>query len=77
VSLATSIDAMAVGFSFALLHKGIFSSALVIGVVALMMTFIGVSFGHQVGKRFISKPEIVGGIAIIGIGLKVFLEHIV
>jgi len=74
-SIATSIDALAVGFSFALLKDGILLPAVIIGVVASIMTFIGVTFGHRVGRKYISKPEIIGGIAIIIIGFKTLLEH--
>ena len=74
-SIATSIDALAVGFSFALLKDGILLPAVIIGVVALIMTFMGVTFGHRVGRKYISKPEIIGGIAIIIIGFKTLLEH--
>jgi len=75
LAVATSIDALAVGFSFALLKDGILLPAVIIGVVALIMTFMGVTFGHQVGRKYISKPEIIGGIAIIIIGFKALLEH--
>jgi len=76
-SLATSLDALAVGFSFALLQGGVFLEALVIGIFAFFMTYSGVSFGHRMraGKIF-SKPEVFGGIVIILIGLKIFLEHL-
>lgn len=74
-SIATSIDALAVGFSFALLKDGILLPAVIIGVVASIMTFVGVTFGHRVGRKYISKPEIIGGIAIIIIGFKTLLEH--
>ncbi|NLJ50166.1 MAG: manganese efflux pump [Candidatus Atribacteria bacterium] len=69
-SIATSIDSLAVGFSFALLKDGILFPAFIIGVIASIMTFVGVTFGYQVGRKYISNPEVVGGIAIILIGLK-------
>lgn len=75
-SIATSIDALAVGFSFALLRDGVFIPAIIIGIVASIMTFIGVSFGHRIGRKYVSKPEIIGGIAIIFIGFKTLLEHL-
>ncbi|MGQ9622528.1 MAG: manganese efflux pump MntP [Candidatus Caldatribacteriaceae bacterium] len=76
-SLATSLDALAVGFSFALLRGSVFFEALVIGIFAFFMTYSGVSFGHRMraGKIF-SKPEALGGIVIVLIGLKIFLEHL-
>ncbi len=76
-SVATSIDALAVGFSFALLKDGILIPAIIIGVVASIMTFVGVTFGHRVGRKYISKPEVVGGIAIVIIGFKILLEHFI
>jgi len=76
-SLATSIDALAVGFSFALLQKGVLLEALVIGIFAFSMTYLGVSFGHRVQEKAIfSRPEAFGGIVLILIGLKIFLEHL-
>uniref|UniRef100_A0A7V3YKS6 Putative manganese efflux pump MntP n=1 Tax=Candidatus Caldatribacterium californiense TaxID=1454726 RepID=A0A7V3YKS6_9BACT len=76
-SLATSIDALAVGFSFALLQKGVLLEALVIGIFAFSMTYLGVSFGHRVQEKAIfSRPEAFGGIVLILIGLKTFLEHL-
>ena len=74
-SLATSIDALMVGFSFALMDKNIWFSALIIGIVALLMTYLGVSLGHKIRGIF-SSPEVVGGIAIVLVGLKIFLEDL-
>ncbi|MDI9594478.1 MAG: manganese efflux pump MntP family protein [Atribacterota bacterium] len=76
-SVATSIDALAVGFSFALLKDGILFPAIIIGIVASIMTFVGVTFGYRVGRKYISKPEVVGGIAIVLIGFKALLEHFI
>lgn len=76
-SLATSLDALAVGFSFALLKDGVLFEALVIGVFAFAMTYLGVSFGHRIrGKTLRVRPETFGGIVLILIGFKVFLEHL-
>lgn len=76
-SLATSLDALAVGFSFALWRGGVFFEALIIGIFAFSMTYFGVSFGYRMReKRIFSKPEVIGGIVITLIGLKIFLEHL-
>jgi len=76
-SLATSIDALAVGFSFALLQERVLFEAMVIGIFAFSMTYLGVSFGHQVQRRAVfSRPEVFGGIVLILIGFKVFFEHL-
>ena len=74
-SLATSIDALAVGFSFALINENIWLSALIIGIVALFMTYLGASLGHKIRGIF-SSPEVWGGIAIVLVGLKIFLEDL-
>lgn len=76
-SIATSIDALAVGFSFALLESTIWLQALIIGIVAAFMTYIGVSLGHRLGKEVIPKPEIIGGIAISLVGLKILLDGLI
>lgn len=75
-SLATSLDSLAVGFSFALLRDTVLFEALVIGIFAFTMTYLGVSLGHRVQRKALfAKPEVFGGIVLILIGLKTFLEH--
>ncbi len=76
-SVATSIDALAVGFSLALISDRIILPAFIIGVVACCMTLVGVEVGNRVGRRFVSRPELVGGLAIVAIGVKIFLEGII
>jgi putative Mn2+ efflux pump MntP len=73
-SLATSIDAFAVGISFALLKKEIYFSSAVIGIVAFSLSFVGVTFGAHIGKNWIKRPELIGGLAIILIGIKTLLQ---
>ncbi len=76
-SLATSLDALAVGFSFALLKSTVLFEALVIGIFAFTMTYLGVSSGYRMRRWMLfAKPEVFGGIVLILIGLKVFLEHL-
>ncbi|MBC7216691.1 MAG: manganese efflux pump [Candidatus Caldatribacterium sp.] len=76
-SVATSLDALAVGFSFALLRDTVLFEALTIGIFAFTMTYFGVSFGHRMrAKTLFAKPEIFGGIVLILIGFKTFLEHL-
>jgi putative Mn2+ efflux pump MntP len=76
LSLATSIDALAVGLSLAFVEVNIASAASTIGIVALIVTATGLSLGKKVGSIIGSKAEMVGGIILIGIGLRILLEHI-
>jgi len=75
LSMATSIDALAVGFSFSLLKTPILFPAAVIGVVCFMMTAVGMVFGKTLAKIFGKKVEILGGLVLIGIGVKILIEH--
>ncbi len=76
LSIATSIDALGVGLSLALLKVGIWSISLVIGMVACVMTAIGMSFGRKLGSRFGHRMEFLGGLILIGIGVKIVINHI-
>ncbi|HVI41561.1 MAG TPA: manganese efflux pump MntP family protein [Anaerovoracaceae bacterium] len=76
LSLATSIDAFAVGITFAFLHANIFVSVAVIGLTTFVLSFFGVIVGNMFGSRFKSKAEITGGIVLILIGVKILLEHL-
>ncbi|BER92407.1 manganese efflux pump MntP family protein [Atrimonas thermophila] len=73
-SLATSIDALAVGFSFAFMGNAIYARALIIGVVCALMSYLAVSLGHRFGKAFIPHPELLGGVAIVAVGVKILLQ---
>ncbi len=76
LSIATSIDALAVGLSFAFLDISIFAPVLIIGIVTFVLSYLGVVIGNRFGHLFESKIEIVGGVVLIGIGLKILLEHL-
>jgi putative Mn2+ efflux pump MntP len=76
MAVATSIDALVVGVSFALIEINIFWSILIIGVVTFLVSMIGMLFGKKVGGSLGKKMEIIGGIILIGIGLKILLSHI-
>lgn len=75
LALGTSIDAFAVGISFALLDVMIWQSGLLIGVVTFLASMTAIRIGKSAGERLGNKVEIVGGIILISIGLKIFLEH--
>ncbi len=76
LSVATSIDALAVGLSFAFLDMGIIYPSAIIGIVALVMTAVGMIFGDSLGRIGGKRIEILGGLILIGIGLKILMEHI-
>lgn len=75
LSVATSIDALAVGLSLAMLAIDIWLPALIIGLVAGLMTLIGMHLGGRIGSFWGQRVEIVGGLVLIGIGVKILLEH--
>jgi len=76
LSFATSIDALAVGVSFAFLKISIATPIIVIGVVTFLLSFLGVFIGNKVGHFFENKIEIVGGLILIAIGIKILIEHL-
>ena len=76
LSIATSIDALAVGLSLAALQVAILSTAVVIGFVAFLMTIIGVKIGPLFGQMVGKRAELLGGLILILIGVKILLEHL-
>lgn len=76
LSIATSIDALAVGLSFAFLMIVIVTPVIIIGIVTFLLSLIGVIIGNRLGHFFEKKIEIVGGLILIGIGLKILIEHL-
>ncbi len=76
LSITTSIDALAVGVSFAFLQISVAIPVVVIGTVTFLLSLVGVSFGKKIGHFFEKKIEIVGGLTLILIGLKILLEHL-
>ena len=75
LALATSIDALAVGISFAFLQVKIVSAVALIGLITLILSMAGVKIGNIFGMKFKSKAEFSGGIILVLIGLKILLEH--
>ena len=74
LAIATSIDALAVGFSYGLIGEAILLPSIIIGVVAFAFSFAGVLAGHKLSDVLGSKMEIFGGIVLILIGLKFLVE---
>jgi putative Mn2+ efflux pump MntP len=76
LAVATSIDALAVGISFAALSVNIAMSAALIFATTFVLSLIGVGVGHVFGARFQKPAQVTGGIVLICIGLKTLLEHL-
>lgn len=76
LAVATSIDAMAVGVSLAFLKVDVWTSILVIGLMTGAFSALGVKLGNLFGCRYKSKAEVVGGIVLVGIGIKILVEHL-
>ncbi len=75
LAVATSIDALAVGLTFAFIKVDIMVASLTIGAVAFIATTIGFLLGRKVGSLIGKRAETIGGIVLIGIGIKILLEH--
>jgi manganese efflux pump family protein len=76
LSVATSVDALAVGLSMAFLQVSIWLPSLVIGLVAFAFTVAGILLGSRVGRALGRWPEVVGGLVLLGIGAKILAEHL-
>ena len=76
LSLATSIDALAVGISFAFLDITIWFPILMIGLITFVVCFIGVILGNKLGPFFGNKLGVIGGLVLIGIGIEILIEHL-
>ena len=76
LAIATSIDALALGISFAFLQTPLWSSITIIGLTTFLFSVVGLLIGKKVGGRFHTGAEILGGVILIGIGLKILLEHL-
>ena len=75
LAVATSIDALAVGISFAFLNTPILEPVIIIGCVTFFMSFCGAVLGYRIGHFFEHEVEIIGGLILIGLGIKILVEH--
>lgn len=75
IALGTSIDAFAVGISFAILSVLIWRAGILIGMVTFVASMTAIRIGKTAGERLGNRVEIIGGLILIAIGLKIFLEH--
>ena len=76
LAVATSIDALAIGITIAFLKVNIIPAVCFIGIVTFIISFAGVKIGNVFGVRYKNKAEIVGGVILILLGLKILLEHL-
>lgn len=77
LAVATSIDALAVGITFAFLSVNIVPAATAIGLTTFTISFAGVAIGNKFGDRFRDKAQLAGGIVLIAIGTKILIEHLI
>jgi putative Mn2+ efflux pump MntP len=75
LSVATSIDAFAVGLSFAVLGVSLWLPVLLIGLVTAGLTVVGMGLGRRLGARFGPRMSVVGGLVLLGIGVKILWDH--
>lgn len=75
LGIATSLDALAVGITFSLFQTNIFLVITIIGIITFVLCFCGVWIGNHFGNKLQAKAEITGGIILIGIGIKILMEH--
>lgn len=76
LAVATSIDALAVGITFAFLDTPIIEATTIIGITTMVISIIGVVVGNFFGSRYKSKAEFIGGLILVLLGLKILLEHL-
>ena len=76
LAIATSIDALTVGITFAFFEVNIIVSISIIGLITFILSFLGVIIGNKFGDKFQNKAEFTGGVILIFMGLKILLEHL-
>lgn len=76
LAIATSIDALAVGITFAFLNVNIILAVVLIGIITFVLSALGIKIGKIFGDKLKNKAELLGGIVLIIIGIKILLEHL-
>ena len=76
LAIATSIDALAVGITFACLNIKIIQPVTSIGIITFILSVIGVKIGNKFGNKYKNKSQILGGLTLILLGIKILLEHL-
>lgn len=75
LAIATSIDALTIGITFAFFKINIFLSALIIGITTFGICTVGVKIGHKFGNKYKDKAQLIGGVILILIGIKILIEQ--
>lgn len=76
LAVATSIDALAVGITFAFLQVNLIISIIIIGIITFIISLLGVKIGNKFGDKFQNKAEFAGGVILILMGIKILIEHL-
>lgn len=76
LAIATSIDALAIGITFAFFKTKLLSSVAIIGVITFVLSLVGVKIGNKFGDKYEKKAEFLGGVILILIGVKILIEHL-
>jgi len=76
LSVATSIDALAIGVTLSIITSSIVAAVIIIGLVTFVLSYIGVFIGKKFGHFFENKIEAVGGLVLVGLGAKILIEHL-
>ena len=76
LAVATSIDALAIGITFAFLNVNLILAVALIGVITFILAVIGTKIGNRFGDKYQNKAELVGGIILVLLGIKILLEHL-
>ena len=76
LSVATSIDALVVGFSLAMIGVDIWYPSSIIGIITALLSIFGIYMGKKLGTKFGKKMEFIGGLIIVGMGIKILIEHL-
>lgn len=76
LAIATSIDALAIGITFAFFDINILEAIFMIGIVTFLLSLVGVKIGNKFGNKYQNKAEFLGGLILILLGLKILLEHL-
>ncbi len=76
LSIAVSIDALAVGFSLSMVDVTIWYPAVIIGIVTGLVSWLGLRLGNKLGERFGKRMEVIGGLVLLGIGVRILVMHL-
>ena len=76
LAIATSIDALAIGITFAFFEVNLLLSISIIGIITFLLSIIGVKIGNKFGDKYQNKAEFVGGLIVVLLGIKILLEHL-